>query len=56
MTRKITSSAHQLSQMEDTMWHTTEQNMLANLIIDERVRNARRVRARKTRRDNRGIR
>lgn len=33
------------------MWHTTEQNQLANMIIDERVR-----RARKRRRDNRGIR
>lgn len=33
------------------MWQTTEQNQLANMIISERVR-----RARKRRRDNRGIR
>ena len=54
MRHKIDKTAQQLSQLEDTMWHTTEQNVLANLIIDERVRTARKVRARKTRRDNRG--
>ncbi|HET9499815.1 MAG TPA: hypothetical protein VFO98_06115 [Marmoricola sp.] len=56
MQHKIDQTAHDLTQQEETMWHTTEQNKLANLIIDERVRTARRVRARKTRRDNRGIR
>lgn len=51
MKRKIDRTAHQLSQQEEAMWHTTEQNKMANLIIAERVR-----RARKQRRDNPGIR
>lgn len=56
MTHRPRKNAHELAQLEDAMWHTTEQNKLANLIIDERVRNARRTRARKVRRDNPGIR
>lgn len=51
MQHRIDTTAHDLAQQEEAMWHTTEQNKLANLIIEERVR-----RARKRRRDNRGIR
>jgi hypothetical protein len=51
MTHRIDLTAHDLTQQEHVMWHTTEHNKLANLIIEERVR-----RARKVRRDNRGIR
>jgi hypothetical protein len=56
MTHRPRRTAYDLAQLEDAMRHTTEQNRLANLIIDERVRNARRTRSRKVRRDNPGIR